>query len=75
MKSGDLAAAIETFTLILTVHPQDHLSYRLRGNAYDNLGNQQKAVEDWTKAARLGDTTIQSYLDFQGVKWRETPAP
>ncbi len=75
MNAGDFAASVETFTLILAAYPQDSLSYRLRGNAYDNLGDRQKAIEDWIQAARLGDTIIQSYLDYQGVKWRETPAP
>lgn len=51
------------------------LSYRLRGNAYDNLADRQKAMEDWTRAARLGDTTMQSYLDFLQVKWWENSAP
>ena len=75
MNAGDFAASVETFTQVIAAHPQDSLSYRLRGNAYDNLGDRQKAIEDWTQAARLGDTIIQSYLDFQGVKWQETPAP
>ena len=37
--------------------------YRLRGNAYDNLGDRQKALEDWAQAARLGDVLLQSSLD------------
>jgi hypothetical protein len=75
MNNGDFAAAVDTFTQILATNPQDSLIYRLRGDAYDNLGDEQKAMEDWTKAARLGDTVIQSSLDSQGVKWRETPTP
>ena len=75
LNDGEFAAAVDTFTQIIAAHPQDSLIYRLRGNAYDNLGDQQKALEDWTQAARLGDTIIQSYLDSQGVKWRENPAP
>jgi tetratricopeptide (TPR) repeat protein len=75
LNAREFAAAIDTFTQILAVHPQDSLSYRLRGNAYDNLGDRQKAVEDWTQAARLGDTTLQSYLDFLQVKWQDNPAP
>jgi tetratricopeptide (TPR) repeat protein len=74
LNAGEFAAAIETFTQILEAHPQDSQSYRLRGNAYGNLGDQQRAVEDWTQAAKLGDTIIQSYLDFLQVKWRENPA-
>ena len=75
LNAGEFAAAVDTFTQILAAHPQDSLSYRLRGNAYDHLADRQKAVEDWTQAARLGDTTLQSYLDFLQVKWRVNPAP
>jgi tetratricopeptide (TPR) repeat protein len=75
LNAGEFTTAVDTFTQILAAHPQDSLSYRLRGNAYDNLGDRQKAVEDWTQAARLGDTTLQSYLDFLHVKWQENPDP
>jgi hypothetical protein len=75
LNDGEFAAAVDIFTQILVTHPQDSLIYRLRGDAYDNLGDQQKALEDWTKAARLGDTIIQSYLDFLQVKWRENATP
>lgn len=75
LNAGEFAAAVDTFTRILETRPQDSLSYRLRGNAYDNLNDRQKAVEDWTQAARLGDTILQSYLDFLQVKWRGNPAP
>jgi hypothetical protein len=75
LNAGEFAAAIETFTRILAAHPRERLIYRLRGNAHDNLNDRQKAVEDWTQAARLGDTAMQSYLDFLQVTWRENPAP
>lgn len=75
LNAGKFAAAVDTFTQILAANPQDRMSYRLRGNAYDNLGNRQKAVEDWIRAARLGDTILQSYLDFLKVTWRENPTP
>ncbi|HEX2768381.1 MAG TPA: tetratricopeptide repeat protein, partial [Geobacteraceae bacterium] len=75
LNNGDFAAAVDTFTQIIATNPQNSLVYRLRGDAYDNLGDQEKALEDWTEAARLGDTVIQSSLDSQGVKWREKPAP
>ena len=74
LDAGEFAAAVDTFTKIISDHPQDSLSYRLRGNAYDNLGDRQKAVADWTQAARLGDSILQSYLDFLHIKWRENPA-
>ncbi len=74
LNDSEFVAAADTFTQILKTHPRDSLSYRLRGNAYDNLGDRQKAVDDWTQAARLGDTTLESFLDFIEVKWRENPA-
>ncbi len=73
--AGEYAAAVDTFTLILAADPQDSLSYRLRGNAYRYLGDRLKSMEDWTRAARLGDALVQSYLDSMQVKWRENPAP
>ena len=75
LNSGDFHAAVDTFTRILAAQPQDSLSYRLRGNAYDNLGDRQKALEDWAQAARLGDGLLQSYLDFLQVQWRDKAAP
>ena len=77
LNAGELAAEIDAFTQITAAHPPDSLIYRLRRNAYDNLvsGRRDKAVEDWIQAARLGDATLQSYLDFLQVKWRENPAP
>lgn len=75
LNAGEFAAAVDTFTRIIVTHPEDSLSYRLRGNAYDNLSDRQKALEDWTRAARLGDKIIQSYLDFLQVKWQEKSAP
>ena len=65
----------ERYTQILEDHPQDFLSYRMRGNVYDNLGDPQKAMGDWMQAARLGDNIIQSCLDSLEIKWRDYPAP
>jgi hypothetical protein len=71
LKAGKFAAAVDTFTDILAARPQDSLAYRLRGNAYDNLGDRQKAIADWSQAARLGDSMLPSFLDFLQVKWRQ----
>jgi hypothetical protein len=71
----EFAEAVDKFTKILDADPKDRMIYRLRGNAYDNLGDRQRAVADWTHAARLGDTILQSYLDFLQVKWQENPTP
>ena len=37
LNTGEFAVAVDTFTRIIVAHPQDSMSYRLRGNAYDNL--------------------------------------
>ena len=75
LHSGDFKAAVDTFTRIIAAQPQDSLGYRLRGNAYDNLDDRPKALEDWIRAARLGDVLLQSYLDFLQVQWRDKAAP
>lgn len=73
MNAGDYKGAIQTFTRNIADNPKDSLSYRLRGNAYQNIGDRQKAIEDWTTAARLGDPIIQSYLDHMQINWKEAP--
>jgi tetratricopeptide (TPR) repeat protein len=73
LNDGEFAAAVDTLTQILATDQNNSLIYRLRGDAFDNLGDEQSALKDWTEAARLGDAVIQSSLDSQGVKWRENP--
>jgi hypothetical protein len=77
LNNGEVSAKVDTVAPIPLAHPQDSPIERLRRSAYDNLANgrRARAVEDWIQAARLGDTTVQSYLDFLRVKWREDPTP
>lgn len=75
MNAGDYTGAIKTFTEIIAENPRDSLPYRLRGNAYQNIGDRQKSVGDWITAARLGDQLVQSYLDYMQINWKETPKP
>jgi|GEM_PF-1802541 len=75
LNAGQFAAAADTFTRILAADPKSSMGYHFRGNAYDNLGDRQKAIKDWIQAARLGDASLRSYLDFLQVKWEESPAP
>jgi hypothetical protein len=67
--AGDYQVAVKTLTSAIAENPDASINYRLRGNAYDNLGNREQAIADWKKAASLGDTIIQSYLVFLGVDW------
>lgn len=75
MNAGDYTGAIKTFTEIIAENPRGSLPYRLRGNAYQNIGDRQRAVGDWITAARLGDQLVQSYLDYMQINWKETPKP
>ncbi len=67
--AGDYQGAINTLSAAIAKYPEESINYRLRGNAYDNLGKRDQAIADWKKAAVLGDTTIQSYLVFLQVDW------
>jgi Flp pilus assembly protein TadD len=67
--AGDYPGAIKTLSAAIAKNPQESINYRLRGNAYDNLGKREQAIADWKKAATLGDTVIQSYLVFLEVEW------
>lgn len=75
MNAGNYSGAINTFTELIAKNPKDNLPYRLRGNAYQNLGDRQKAAADWITAARLGDEIVQSYLDYMKINWKEAPKP
>lgn len=67
--AGDYQGAIKTLSAAIAKNPGESINYRLRGNAYDNLGKREQAIADWKKAAALGDTIIQSYLVFLEVDW------
>jgi tetratricopeptide (TPR) repeat protein len=75
MNVGNYAGAINTFTELIAKNPKESLPYRLRGNAYQNMGDRQKAAVDWITAARLGDEIVQSYLDYMQINWKEAPKP
>ena len=67
--AGDFQGAVTTLSAAIAKYPRDSVNYRLRGNAYDNLGDRERAIEDWKKAASMGDTIMQSYLNFLEVDW------
>ena len=69
LNSNDFQRAITVFSKAIQSNPQNYLAYRLRGNAYDNLGDRQNAIKDWKVAARIGDKIIQSYLKSLDVNW------
>ncbi|MBF0555264.1 MAG: tetratricopeptide repeat protein [Nitrospirae bacterium] len=54
--------AISNFTKAIELNPEFALAYYNRGISYFNLGWKDKAINDFKKAARLGDTNAQKYL-------------
>jgi Flp pilus assembly protein TadD len=56
------AAAIETATALLVLTPDDATGYRLRGVAYDEIGNRTEALQDMRRAADLGDLEARRIL-------------
>jgi tetratricopeptide (TPR) repeat protein len=67
--AGDYQGAVNVLSTAIEKYPGQSINYRLRGNAYDNMGRREQAIGDWKRAALLGDTIIQSYLLFLGVEW------
>ena len=75
---GDFKAAIELFNdgfkfpenhqvfLYDTRIPRDAQTYCLLGNAYEKLGDRQKAVENWTKAAAV-NTKKTNWRFYKGI--------
>jgi tetratricopeptide (TPR) repeat protein len=49
--------------------PQYNPAYAYRGAVYHSLGKDDKAIDDWKTAARLGNSRIQKVLLNKGVTW------
>jgi tetratricopeptide (TPR) repeat protein len=64
LNRGEYPRAITLYSDAITKNPDDRLCHRWLGDAYFGLGDKQRAVIEWKEAAKLGDKTIQSYLDY-----------
>jgi tetratricopeptide (TPR) repeat protein len=64
LNRGEYQRAITLYSHAITKNPRDRLCHRWLGDAYFGLGDKERAVTEWKKAAQLGDKTIQSYLDY-----------
>jgi len=53
--------AIDDYTNAINLKPDFAFAYANRGIIYLNLGYQEDACKDFTKALELGDTEIKSY--------------
>ena len=63
---------LEAYTNVIKRKPNDPVIYTLRGHLYDDLGEYQKAIADFKKAATLPhhlDEQVKKNMDNLGLKY------
>lgn len=61
--------AVDAYNKAIELNPEFAVAYNNRGLAYNNLGNYQRAIDDYKIAARLGYKRAQEYLRSKGIDW------
>lgn len=74
-KKGDYRGAIENYTKVIELKPDDAFLYNNRGLAYFELGKYDKAISDYTKAMELKADYEVAYYNrglayFKKGSWR-----
>ncbi len=54
--------AIEVFTQVIEISPDDAVGYKKRGNARCDLGDYRRAIEDFTKAIQINPYDADAYF-------------
>ena len=54
--------AIEVFTQVIEINPQDAVGYKGRGNARCDMGDYRRAIEDFTKAIQINPDDADAYF-------------
>ncbi|MEM9925926.1 MAG: tetratricopeptide repeat protein [Cyanobacteria bacterium P01_D01_bin.50] len=54
--------AIEVFTQVIEINPEDAVGYKGRGNARCDLGDYRRAIEDFTKAIQINPNDGDAYF-------------
>ncbi len=57
------AQAVETFTQVIQLAPQDSVAYNSRGTAYFYLGKKDLALDDFTMAIKLDPRNAHAYTN------------
>jgi Flp pilus assembly protein TadD len=61
--------ALTDYSRAIELEPMDFGFYRNRGTLYVRVGKNDKAIQDFQKAAKLGDEKTQELLKKIGKKW------
>ncbi len=72
LKTNQVKGAIEECNKSIKQHNANELTYLIRGQAYQSLGENQKAIRDFTKSlykATIGD---ESFVDYQSSQNYDT---
>ena len=59
----DNQGAIDNFTQVIQIDPNDAYAYFLRGKARSNLGDYQGAIDDFTQAIKINPNYADAYYD------------
>ena len=66
--SGDQVGAVEAYSKVLEMNPEDALAFHSRGSAYFGMGSYWQAVKDFTRAIELSPKFAQAYSN-RGAAW------
>lgn len=66
---GDYGRAVEALTKALILRPKEDSLYLNRANDYMEMGQSDAAIEDFRRAAQLGNIQARELLASQGIGW------
>ncbi|NEQ39274.1 MAG: tetratricopeptide repeat protein [Okeania sp. SIO3I5] len=64
----DYVAAVADYSKAIELKPDDASYYKNRGNAYFEIGEKQKGIEDYEKAISLDSESAHKYYNWRGNK-------
>lgn len=70
IRAGDTTAAIDYFSRVIEVHPNDSMAYFDRGFLKENIGDLQGALADYTKQIEVDPSSVDSYFLIGLLKLR-----